>query len=84
MTEEREVSPADLTEALDGAVKAGLRLRLPDGYEIRLDVRCPSCAETLTTTGRPWDPVLAARRLERFVSGHRDHAGRHGTGEEEW
>lgn len=81
--EERELSPVDLAETLDEAVKAGLRLRLSDDDEIRLDVRCPGCAEALTTTGQPWDPVLAARRLERFVSGHRDHAGRHGTGEEE-
>jgi hypothetical protein len=85
VTEEgREVSPVDLAEALDGAIKVGLRLRFADDDEIRVDVRCPGCAETLTTAGQPWDPILAASRLERFVSSHRDHAGRHGTGEEEW
>jgi hypothetical protein len=82
--EEREVSPVDLAGTLDEAVKAGLRLRLSDDHEIRLGVRCPGCAEALAMTGQPWDPVLAVRRLERFISSHRDHAGRHGTGEEEW
>ena len=81
--EERGVSPVDLAETLDEAVRAGLRLRLSDDDEIRLDVRCSGCAEALTTTGQPWDPVLAVRRLERFISSHRDHAGRRGTGEEE-
>jgi hypothetical protein len=82
--QEREVSPVDLAEALDWAVRAGLRLRSSDGDETWLEADCPVCAATLTTVGQPWNPVLAARRLEVFISRHQDPAGRHRTGEEEW
>jgi hypothetical protein len=81
MTEEER---DELTDALDRAVKARLRLRLSGGDERSFDLTCPVCGRILTVPARPWDPVLAARRLDVFTLLHHDHADRDGTVEEEW
>jgi hypothetical protein len=71
--EEPEVPPVELTEALERAAMAGLQLRSIDGKSI--EATCPVCGARLTVSGKPWKPVLAARRLDAFALVHLDHDG---------
>jgi hypothetical protein len=70
---ERQPRSVDLTNAFDRAIMAGLRLRQPDEDERSFEVICPVCGATLVVSGTPWQPVMAARRLDAFAMRHADH-----------
>jgi hypothetical protein len=77
--EERDVPPVELTDAFGRAVTAGLWLRPSDADERSFEAICPVCGGTLMVSGKPWDPVAAARRLDAFTLLHHDHPDRDGT-----
>jgi hypothetical protein len=77
MTDEGDRQPrsVELTNAFDRAIMAGLRLRQPDEGQRSFEVICPVCGATLMVSGKPWQPAMAARRLDAFALRHTDHDG---------
>jgi hypothetical protein len=71
--QECQTRPDELTDAIDRALMAGLRLLQPVGDQAWYEVVCPVCWVTLSVPMRPLSPELAAWRLDAFTARHIRH-----------
>jgi DNA-binding MarR family transcriptional regulator len=68
-----QVRPAGLTDAIDRAIMAGLRLLQPGDGEPWCTVVCSACAATVAIPERPGSAERAGRRLDLFALRHVGH-----------
>lgn len=74
MTDQQcQTRPDELTDAIDRALMAGLRLLQPNEGDQWHEVVCPVCPATLSVPMRPLSPELAAWRLDAFTVRHIRH-----------
>lgn len=71
--QESPTRPDELTDAIDRALMAGLRLLQPREDAECYDLICQVCPATLTVPMRPLSPDLAAWRLDAFTVRHISH-----------
>jgi hypothetical protein len=63
----------EVTDAIDRALMAGIRLQQPAEGRARHDLVCQVCLAALSVPMRPLSPELAAWRLDVFTVRHLRH-----------